>query len=96
MRWHVSVITRLRLDVRLFDLPPLQLPGTSIPRLALLRRWHPTLPHRPQHRWQECLIAFRFENLDGALTVATSCLVGKRRFNMETLYGQYYDYVVRN
>ena len=58
MRRHVTVITRLRLDARLFDPPPPRLPGTKgRPRVSGARQ--PTLLQRladPTTAWQRITV----------------------------------------
>ena len=58
VRRHLTVITRLRLDARLFDPPPPRLPGTKgRPRVSGARQ--PTLPQRladPTTAWQRITV----------------------------------------
>ncbi len=58
VRRHVTVITRLRLDARLFDPPPPRLPGTKgRPRVSGARQ--PTLLQRladPKAKWQRITV----------------------------------------
>ena len=73
VRRHLTVITRLRLDARLFDPPPVRLPGQrGRPRVAGARQ--PSLGHRltsPTTRWQRVTIAHWYGEPDRRLAITS-------------------------
>ena len=73
VRRHLTVITRLRLDARLFDPPPLRQPGQKgRPRVSGARQ--PTLTQRlnnPATRWRRVTIANWYGGQDRRLAIAS-------------------------
>ncbi len=73
VRRHVTVITRLRLDARLFDPPPPRLPGTKgRPRVSGARQ--PTLLQRladPETEWQRVTVAGWYGQTERRLDVVS-------------------------
>ena len=73
VRRHLTVITRLRLDARLFDPPPLRQPGKKgRPRVSGARQ--PTLTQRlnnPATRWRRVTIANWYGGQDRRLAIAS-------------------------
>ncbi len=73
VRRHLTVITRLRLDARLFDPPPLRQPGQrGRPRVSGARQ--PTLAQRltnPATRWRQVTISRRYGEQDRRLAIAS-------------------------
>jgi hypothetical protein len=73
VRRHLTVITRLRLDARLFDPPPVRQPGQrGRPRVAGPRQ--PTLAQRltnPATRWRQVTISHGYGEQDRGLAIAS-------------------------
>ncbi|WP_201863409.1 IS701 family transposase [Microvirga soli] len=73
VRRHLTVITRLRLDARLFDPPPVRQPGQrGRPRVAGPRQ--PTLAQRltnPATRWRQVTISHWYGEQDRGLAIAS-------------------------
>jgi hypothetical protein len=73
VRWHLTVITRLRLDARLFDPPPVRRPGQrGRPRVSGARQ--PTLAQRlvdPATRWRRVTVTNWYGGQDRRLAIAS-------------------------
>ncbi|MBV9848437.1 MAG: transposase [Armatimonadetes bacterium] len=77
VRRRMCVVTRLRLDARLFDPAPPRRPGT-IGRPRLVGRRQPTLARRlvdPHTRWQAIIVAGWYGGEDRRVEVATGTAV---------------------